>query len=295
MITPKRSLRVLAAPVLLMASACVPASVSLPSISPEPAGPHLPGKVVWRDLLTTDLPAAQRFYGDLFGWRFTDGGTEGYVVATLDGRRVAGLASADEVEGGVNVSQWISSVSSADVDEDTNRAAALGATIHRTPRDVGERGRLAVLSDPQGALFALVRTPAGDPLDDEPTLNEWLWTELWTRDVEAASRFYGEVLGYRRTTLENEVLSRGYVAFERDGNPRAGVIEYQVEGVRPSWLPYVRVADARATARRAEELGGRVLIPPSDDLRDGTVALIADPSGGAVAVQEWTPSEGGDR
>lgn len=295
MIQIRRGVFGFAASAVLLVSGCAPATVSLPAITPGPEGSHLPGKVVWRDLLTTDLPAAQRFYGELFGWEFTAGGPDGYVLATLDGRPVAGLASADEVEGGVNVSQWISSVSSLDVDAAADRAEVLGATIHRTPRDVGERGRVAVLSDPQGALFALVLTPGGDPPDREPALNEWLWTELWTRDVEAATRFYGEILGYRRTTLDNEVLSKGYVAFERAGAPRAGLLEYQAEGVRPNWLPYVRVSDAREAARRAETLGGRVLIPPSDELRDGTVALIADPSGGAVAVQEWNPRAGGGR
>lgn len=291
----RRSALGLMAPVLFLTSACAPSTVSLPAIAPDPAGPHLPGKVVWRDLLTTDLPAAQRFYGELFGWEFEDGGVDGYVVATLEGRAVAGLASADQVEDGVNVSQWISSVSAPDLDAAVERAEAMGATIHRTPRDAGERGRVAVLSDPQGALFALVYTPGGDPPDHEPVFNEWLWTELWTRDLDAAAGFYGEILGYRRTRLDNEVLSRGYVAFERDGSPRAGLLEYRAEGVRPNWLPYVRVADAREAARRAEELGGRVLIPPSGELRDGTVALIADPSGGAIAVQEWTAPTGGGR
>jgi predicted enzyme related to lactoylglutathione lyase len=280
---------------LLLVAACAPSAATLPAITPEPAGPHMPGKFVWRDLITTDLPTAQRFYADLFGWEYLNSGMDGYVTAVLDGRLVAGLAAADQVRGDVNVSQWISSVSVFSVEETARRAREFGAVIHREPQDAGERGRVAVVSDPQGALFAVVRTPGGDPPDREPAFNEWLWTELWTDDLDASVEFYGRILGYTRATLEAQVLSRGYVAFERDGAPRAGLIQYEVEGVRPNWVAYVRVEDVEVTARRAEELGGRVLIPPQDELREGTVALIADPTGAALAIQEWTYGEGDPR
>ena len=174
----QRRLRPILAPVMLLVSACAPGAASLPSITPEPAGPHMPvGSAI-----TTDLPAAQRFYGDLFGWDFLSTETEGYAVAVLDGRVVAGLAAADQLRGDVNVSQWISSVSVFSVDQAAWRAREFGADIHREPQDAGDRGRVAVLSDPRGALFAMVRTPRGDPPDREPSFNEWLWTELWTDD-----------------------------------------------------------------------------------------------------------------
>jgi hypothetical protein len=52
-------------------------------------------------------------------------------------------------------------------------------------------------------------------------------------------------------------------------------------------LAYVRVADPAATAARAAQLGGRVLIAPRSDLRNGTLALIADPTGAVLALQKW--------
>jgi hypothetical protein len=54
----------------LFVAACASLNVNLPSITETPTGERLPGKIVWRDLLTNDPAASQRFYGELFGWEF---------------------------------------------------------------------------------------------------------------------------------------------------------------------------------------------------------------------------------
>jgi hypothetical protein len=57
--------------------------------------------------------------------------------------------------------------------------------------------------------------------------------------------------------------------------------------MQPLWLASVMVADPAASAQRAKELGGRVLLTPRMDVRKGSVALIADPSGAVLALQRW--------
>jgi predicted enzyme related to lactoylglutathione lyase len=64
-------------------------------------------------------------------------------------------------------------------------------------------------------------------------------------------------------------------------------IPADVGEVRPNWLPYVRVDDPSALARKAQALGGRVLLEPSPERRHGTLAIVADPSGAALALQKW--------
>ena len=59
------------------------------------------------------------------------------------------------------------------------------------------------------------------------------------------------------------------------------------DNVRPNWLPYVKVADPAAVVKKAEALGGEVIVSPSANIRNGSVGLIADPTGGVVAVQKW--------
>lgn len=282
--------------VALTGSGCASGGQTLPSINSS-ASPHIPGKFVWRDLLTTQPEEARRFYEELFGWEFADveGADFGYAVARFHGRPIAGLVDARDFEDEVNVSQWVSSVSVDDVDRAVQRVRNLGGMVHREGQNLGPRGRMALVSDDRGALLALIYSLDGDPRDREAGTHEWMWTELWTDDVEAATAFYGGLLGYRRATLDAGVAGDRYESFTRNDTPRAGLIEYQVDGVRPNWLPYVRVSDAEATARRAEELGGRTLIPPHPELRDGSVALIADPSGAALVVQEWEPEQRGGR
>ena len=57
--------------------------------------------------------------------------------------------------------------------------------------------------------------------------------------------------------------------------------------MKPNWLPYLRVEDPAAMAARAESLGGRVILSPRPEIRGATVAIVADPTGGVVALQKW--------
>jgi predicted enzyme related to lactoylglutathione lyase len=59
------------------------------------------------------------------------------------------------------------------------------------------------------------------------------------------------------------------------------------KGVRTTWLAYVLVKDPAAQATRAESLGGKVLLAPRQDLRKGSLAIVADPSGAVLALQRW--------
>ena len=118
-------------------------------------------------------------------------------------------------------------------------------------------------------------------------MNGWLWDELWTPDPEAATRFYQKLASYQVSTKEGG--DRAYYVLVSEGQPRAGVTRLVATELKPNWLHYVRVADVKATVGQVESLGGRVLLAPSPKIRDGRVALIQDPTGAAVAIQEWEP------
>jgi len=279
--------------VVLLASigGCATApKVVLPPVTPTPTGEYHVGKFVWRDLLTHDLPGVKRFYGELFGWRFQETGEEDsrYTVITHGGRPIGGIVYTAREEGQANRSQWVSYLSVPDVDRAVAQVSTAGGVVHTSPMDFPDRGRLAVVRDPQGALLAFVAASSGDPADRDPAINEWMWTELWTSEVEAAASFYRDLVGYEIQTLEiyegNE-----YRLFQRDGAPRAGLIAIPWEGVPPNWLAYVRVADPAAIAARVASLGGSVFFEPDEEVRNGDVAIIVDPSGAALTVQRWPP------
>ncbi|UCG84910.1 MAG: VOC family protein [Gemmatimonadota bacterium] len=270
----------------------------LPPVTATATGEHQPGKFVWRDLLTHDLPGVKQFYGDLFGWQFQDAGGEDsiYTVITHDGQPIGGIVYTARQGDVPNRSQWVSYLSVPDVDRAAAQVSDAGGEVFTPPRDYPDRGRLAVVSDPQGALLALVTASAGDPVDRDPAINEWMWTELWTDDVEAAASFYRELVGYEFQAIEIYEGSE-YLLFQRDGTARAGVIAIPWEGVRPNWLAYVRVADPVAVAARVVSLGGSVFLEPDDEVRNGDVAIVVDPSGAALTVQRWPPrtEAGGDQ
>ena len=290
-----RSFALLAA--ALAVSACGTSTVRVPPISPSPSAEVRAGQFVWYDLLTTDVEAARRFYGQLFGWTFQEGEADGsrvYTTILLDGRPIGGIAAAADLrDGAVNSSQWISNLSVGDVDAAVADVRRLGGTVAAEPRDLPDRGRIALVRDDQGALLALVRSTTGDPPVDREREGGWLWTELWTRDADASVAFYRGLVGY-----EDEPMAEGggsdYRVFSVRGEPQAGLLTYALDAVQPNWLPYVLVDDPGALADRVEGLGGRVLLPPDPSRRNGSVAIIADPTGAALTIQKWPP-EGQDR
>ena len=248
----------------------------------------LAGKVIWNDLITEDIDSARRFYGGLFGWSFRDverPGGRPYAVARLGDVYVAGLLAADRRDDGQNVSRWLPYVSVADVDEAVRRGAAGGASVVASPRDVA-LGRVAAIRAPQGAVSGLATSRIGDP-DDATTRaapGRVVWHEMLARDAIQAAGFYQVIAGFEIETIHR----RGgeYKLLVQAGTPRAGIMARPNDQVQPVWLTHFGVSDPVAAARQAESLGGRVLVPPSPEFRDGTTAVVTDPSGAILVLSK---------
>jgi len=253
------------------------------SFSEEP----LVGKVVWNDLITEDIDAARAFYGGLFGWTFetsSRGGRE-YVLARSGDVYVAGMVAVDPPTDGSDLSRWVPYVSVENVDEAVSRAVADGGSVAVTPRDVS-LGRVAAIVDPEGAVIGLARSEIGDP-DDRTTAGapgRVVWTELLSNDSEAAAAFYGAVVGYD----VKPIARRGgtYTMLANRGVDRAGILQNPTENWDPVWLTYIGVEDPAAAAARAEAFGGEVLLAASPDVREGSLAVVADPTGAVLVLQK---------
>jgi predicted enzyme related to lactoylglutathione lyase len=256
-----------------VAACATPELPRIPPLTPQPTRDAKIGKFVWLDLVTQDVAESKAFYGSLLGWSFRD--DAGYTPIFHDGAMIAGMVQAADPERG---SEWLSSLSVADV----NRAAALvkerGGLVERVPVDAPDRGRLAVVSDPEGALLLLVRSTGGDPPDLPPPVGTWLWRELWSHDVAASLAFYAALAGHEADVAD--FRGQPYHVLRAGGRPRAGVVAAPPE-VHPLWLPYVRVTDAEEVAARAERLGARVV------LRQPGSAILVDPTGAPFGLQEW--------
>jgi len=269
--------------VIAACSATAPGSASGLSLSGEP----LLGKFVWHDLLTDDPAAARRFYAGLFGWGFEktshpQGGE--YTLILRDGRYVGGMVRVDE-PAGIEYSRWLPYVSVADVDAAVRYTESAGGSAAVGPVEIGSIGRAAAVMDPQGAALGLVRSRVGDPDDSmEPAPGHIVWNELLASDDAAAAYFYGALTGLQAI----KVSRRGgeYTLMRSTARERAGIMMRPNPDVTPLWLTHFAVANVVEAARRAEALGGKVLLAPSPDLREGTLAVVSDPGGAILALQE---------
>ena len=116
------------------------------------------GSFAWNELNTRDLPAARAFYSEVFGWQPNDmdmGGTE-YTEWKLGDRSVAGMMPMPDVVPDEVPAHWLVYFGVDDTDATVSRAAELGATTVVPPTDIPP-GRFAVLMDPDGATFAVIK------------------------------------------------------------------------------------------------------------------------------------------
>jgi len=279
-------------PVLLLllgsAAGCQQRPV-VPPIVDQAGTPRLEGKVVWHDLVTTDVAKASKFYSELFGWQITPSADapDKFAFIRHEGRPIGSIVSSDDLEGKELAARWIASISVANVDGAVKAAASGGGKAHITSLEIPNRGTTAVLIDPQGAPFAVLASSAGDPQDIGVVTNSWLWNELWTKDAEKAADYYAGAFGY---TVEKRAMpgfTTQYHVLKAAGKERLGVVQSPVASVSPAWLPYIKVNNAVKMADRARQLGGQIYIAPSPTIRSNSVAILADPTGGVFAVQEW--------
>ena len=292
--TARAAMISMAATLVAAASTASAADRYWPPIVDPPTGQHTPGRWVWGDLVTSDVAAAADFYGKVFGWTFeTYGGEDDrdtYTLALADGLPIGGLVFDQRaMKGDVPSARWIGLISVADVQAAANAVTQGGGKVVVKPTMLGERGETAVFQDPEGTLFGVVRSKNGDPADYVGDLNEWVWIDLWTANVDQAAKFYGAVAGYQVLPLEQEGLRSG--AHLVSGNyVRAGVMQKQDAGVSAVWLPYLRVADAKAATEMARAAGGKVVREPVN-LGRAIVAILADPTGAPVGIAQLVDSE----
>src|SRR4051794_24867105 len=156
-----------------------------------------PGTPSWVDLGTSDLDAARRFYGELFGWEAEDAGppdeTGGYAFFTLGGRKVAGIGPLQDDD---QPTAWSVYISSDDVDALADRARGAGATVLAEPMDVMDAGRMAYFAHPAGGMFGVWQPGRhlGAELVNEPV--SFSWCELHTRDAPGAKEACEAIFGW---------------------------------------------------------------------------------------------------
>jgi predicted enzyme related to lactoylglutathione lyase len=253
---------------------------------------HEPGTPCWIDLGTPDQDAAGEFYGSLFGWELEEDEnaeeTAGYRTAQLDGKAVGGVM---KLMGEGQPPAWMTYLATEDADATTARAREAGAQVLAEPMSVLDYGRMAVLADPTGAVFGVWQAGSHSGAERVRETGSVVWSELNTRDPDAAKAFYADVFGW--TYQEEEFEGTGTYTTIKLGETTVGglldITERVPEEVPNHWLVYFAVDDADATLATLGERGGTVAFGPVDIPSVGRIAVVQDPFGAAFALLQPDP------
>ena len=238
---------------------------------------YTPGTFSYAELATSDAPAAQEFYGRVFGWTFQEipmgDDMPPYHPFYLGERQAGALFASDQPP------HWNSYVTVESADAAAARAAELGATVVMAAFDVMALGRMAVIADPSGGLLSLweAKEHIGSEVVNAP--GALAWNDLVTPDPEAAERFYGRLFGWTFIEMPD---SGGYRVI-RNGERSNGGIFPDADAPQPGWIPYFGHADLDGLLGQLEGLGGRLITGPVA-VPSGRFALLADPQGAPFGV-----------
>jgi predicted enzyme related to lactoylglutathione lyase len=255
---------------------------------------HYPSGVpCWVDTAQPDPDAALEFYGALLGWEFAGPGEMPgdppgkYYVARVRGHDAAGISSLPQ--GLSSPPAWTTYVAVDSTDAAAERARAAGASVLAEPFDAPPAGRMAVLSDPAGAVLC-VWEPGdrqGAGVINEPSA--WAMSALSTHDLESAKAFYRAVFGW-----ESEAFAPGVELFRLPGFvggepeqpvPRDVVAVLMAGEGAPGWGVDFWIDDAESAARRASALGGSVIVGPHE-IPGFLNTVIADPAGAVLSLSQ---------
>jgi len=272
-------------------------SISAPQLPPlnnPKTDEQLTGKFIWFDLATNELEKQKAFYGAVFGWTFRPVGnsTDDYTLIMNDDKNIAGMFSVKPKEGANAGALWIGLMSTDDPAQAVATVEHLGGAVHTPPITLAQRGTFALLRDPEGALFGVLKSATGDPSDKAVVTGGFIWMDLFANKPAKESEFYQKVVGYEISTSEvKDNVER--IVLNAHGKPRAGVVPLPKDANRAGWLPYVKVEDVEATLKKVTETGGYIMVAPDNELLNGNLAIFSDPQGGVIGVVKWDETDGG--
>lgn len=266
---------------------------------------YIPGVPCWVDASYQDPESVLPFYSGLFGWEFMPvmaSPDERFFIATINGGSAAGIGELPA--GHPAVPAWNTYIAVTNADDAVAKAQAAGGEVVAPAFDIGEAGRMAILKDPQGAVFCVWQAgqmKGAKIVNEHGAVN---FNTLHTNDLDAARRFYGEVFGWTTLSLAGMEFWTlpGYGDYLEILTPgiRAGAAEMGAAGFedvvavldsvsgdeQPHWHVTFAVNDADAAAADATRLGGSVLVAPLD-APYVRLTVLADPTGTPFTASQF--------
>ncbi len=242
------------------------------------------GRFVWHELMSADDKAAGKFFAKVIGWTLKPWGQDGSYTMFMAGK--SGMGGLMALPSKDAPPMWMTYVATPDINATVAKATSLGGKVLKPVAAIPTIGQFAVMQDPQGAVFAPFQ-PEGAPAGAlaPPGELDFSWHELATTDAPAALKFYADVFGWIPTEAMDMGPTGMYHMFGLGGRTMGGMFTKSKEMPGPaSWLAYIRVKDAKKTARAIASAGGTVINGPMEVPGGDWIVQALDPQGVMFAV-----------
>ena len=251
------------------------------------------GKFFWYDVMTTDTAAAARFYSDVVGWGLQSGGGapgQDYTIFAVGAEGQAGLMPIPDAAKGSARPVWFSYILVDDVDQAAAAIEKAGGAIHRPAWDVPGVIRIALVADPQGAVFMVAKPYPRQPRTElaPRTPGGIGWHELYTSDWQAAFAFYEQMFGWTKGDAIDMGAHGTYQLFATGEAPVGGMMNNPPQSPGAFWLLYFNVEAIEAATERVKAQGGTIVMGPHQVPGGDWIVQCVDPQGARFALTAAT-------
>jgi predicted enzyme related to lactoylglutathione lyase len=252
------------------------------------------GEFIWYELITPDPVGAKAFYDAVVGWTIEpqpSGDMDYRMIGRSDGRMAGGVMRlTDEMKSHGARPIWLGYVNVDDVDATVASIEQSGGKTLLPAFDIPDIGRIAMVTDPQGAPFYVMKPipPAGRENEKSDVFSSDAeqrvgWNELSTSDPIAARQFYGDQFGWGSDEFM-DMGEMGEYRFIEQGGARIGAIAGTSPGQQPKWRYYFRVPSIAAAKDTAEAKGGKIVMGPMEVPGGDHIVIGIDPQGAEFAL-----------
>jgi predicted enzyme related to lactoylglutathione lyase len=256
--------------------------------------PNPQGDFIWYELMTPDPEGSKTFYDAVVGWTIgkAEEAYNGYRMIGTEGGFAGGVLplTAEMQQHGARPT-WLGYIHVYDVDAAIKSIEAAGGKTLMPATDIPNVGRIAMVADPQGAPFYVMKPIPPEGHENEPSTvfspnqdGRCSWNELSTSDPVAARRFYGEQFGWESNDFMDMGEHGEYRFFDHHGVRLGAVSGMMNQDQHPHWRYYFRVPSVSKAKETAEAKGGKIAMGPMEVPGGDHIVIGFDPQGAEFAL-----------
>ena len=243
------------------------------------------GTPIWYELMTADPDASKAFYDTVIGWTIEarpSGPMDYRMIDSGNGGQVGGVMRLTEemIAGGAKPT-WLFYIGVDDVDASIAKIEAAGGSVLMPAWDIPGIGRLAMVADPQGIPFYIMRgaSDASSTAFERTGMGKCNWNELSTPDQPGANAFYASVFGWTYPDKMPMGDMGDYVFIDAAGQTIGATMQTPPQGQPSAWQFYFRAPDIEAAAAKVTAQGGTVHAGPMEVPGGDRIIVASDPHG----------------